>query len=97
MLGRKLVIRKCKGTEYMFIFHHQTARQYDNMKVINKSLKNGMLKYLGMMISILHHEEIQSRLSLGNTYHHAVQNLSSHLVCKNKYQNIQTETTHSFL
>jgi hypothetical protein len=73
-------------TKCMFMSHHQTAGQY-NIKVVNKSLKNGTnLKYLGMMVLNQNriHEEIKSRLNLGNAYYQTVQNLlSSHLVSKN--------------
>jgi hypothetical protein len=81
-------------TKYMFMSYHQTAGQSNYIRVANKSFeKVAKFKYLGptLMDQNCIHEEIRSRLNLGNACSHAVQNLlSSRLMSRNvEDQNIQ--------
>jgi hypothetical protein len=59
-------------TKCIFISHHQTIRQDHYIMVANK-------QYLGTMLTNQNfiHEEIRSRLTLGNASYHGVQNLLS--------------------
>jgi hypothetical protein len=74
-------------TKYMFMSCHRTAGKSNNIKVANKSFeKVAKLKYLEatLMDQNCIHEEIRSRLNLGNACYHAVQNLlSSRLLSRN--------------
>jgi hypothetical protein len=74
-------------TKYMFMSCHQTAGQSNYIRVANKSFeKVSKFKYLGATLTYQNciHEEISSRLNLGNASYHAVQNLlSSHLLSRN--------------
>jgi hypothetical protein len=73
-------------TKYMLMSHHQKAGQNHNIKIGNRFFENvAKFKYLGMTITnqSFIHEEIKSRLNLGNACYHSVQNcLSSHLLSK---------------
>jgi hypothetical protein len=66
---------------------HQTAGQSSDIRVANKSFeKVAKFRYLGATLSDQNciHEEIRSRLNLGNACYHAVQNLlSSRLLSRN--------------
>jgi hypothetical protein len=66
---------------------YQTAGQSNYIRVANKSFeKEAKFKYVGatLMDQNCIHEEIRSRLNLGNACYHAVQNLlSSHLLSRN--------------
>jgi hypothetical protein len=57
------------------------------LRILNRSFKNmEKFKYLGMIVTNQNfiHEEIKSRLNLGNACYHSVQNfLSYHLLPKN--------------
>jgi hypothetical protein len=58
--------------------HHQTAGQYHNIKVGNKSLENVVkLKYVGMILTNFDctQKEIRSRLNSGNACYHGVQDI----------------------
>jgi hypothetical protein len=74
-------------TKYMFMSGHQTAGQSNVIRVANKSfVKVAKFKYLGATLTDQNciHEEIRSRLNLGNACYHTVQNLlSSHLLSRN--------------
>jgi hypothetical protein len=67
-------------TKYMFMSRHQTAGQSNYIRIANKFFeKVAKFKYLGATLTDQNciHEEIRSRLNLGNACYHAVQNLSS--------------------
>jgi hypothetical protein len=74
-------------TKYIFMSRHQTAGQSNYISVANKSFeKMAKFKYLGATLTDQNfiHEEIRSRLNLGNNCYHAVQNLlSSRLLSRN--------------
>jgi hypothetical protein len=76
-----------KKTKYMFISHHQTAGQSNYIRLANKSFeKVAEFKYLGVTLMDQNciHEEIRSRLNLGNACYHGVHNLlSSRLLSRN--------------
>jgi hypothetical protein len=64
----------------MFTFCLQNVGQNHILMTANKSSVNvARSKYLGMTISSQNniHEEIKSRLNLGNTCYHSLQNVSS--------------------
>jgi hypothetical protein len=67
--------------------HQQNAGQmHHNMNVANKSIKIvAKLKYLGMIVTNQNYiYKIKSRLSMGNTWYHSVQNLLSSCILKHK-------------
>jgi hypothetical protein len=64
-------------TKYMFMSHRQTTRQNLYIKVANKSVEN-VAEFKSLSTTLTNnciHEEIKSRLNLGNACYHAVQNL----------------------
>jgi hypothetical protein len=64
-------------TKYMLMSHHQNAGQNHNIKITNRSFENmAKFRYLGMEVTNknLIHEEMKSRLNLGNSCYHSVQN-----------------------
>jgi hypothetical protein len=66
-------------TKYMLSCHHNEGKN-QNTKTDNKSFENvAKFKYLQMTVANQNfiHEEIKSRLNLGNACFHSVQNLSS--------------------
>jgi hypothetical protein len=67
--------------------HYQYSGQNHNLVIANKSFENvARLKYFGISITsqTCIHEEIKSRLDLGNACYSSVQNLlSSHFLFKN--------------
>jgi hypothetical protein len=71
----------------MFMSRYQTAGQSNYIRVANKSFeKVAKFKYFGVTLTDQNciHEEIRSRLNLGNACYHAVQNLlSSRLLSRN--------------
>jgi hypothetical protein len=72
-------------TKYMLISNHQNVGQYHNIKRSNRSFENvAHFKSPRIRNQNLIHEEIKSRLNLGSTCYHSVQNfLSSHLLSEN--------------
>jgi hypothetical protein len=74
-------------TKYMIIFHHPNSGQDQNMEIANQSFENvAKFKYLGMTLTNKNnaHDEIKSRLNLGNACYYSVQNfLSSCFIPKN--------------
>jgi hypothetical protein len=80
-------------TKYMIISHHLNSGQNQNIGIANESLENvAKFKYLGMMLTNQNgiHDEIESRLNLGNAYYYSVHNLlSSCLISKNLKSKIE--------
>jgi hypothetical protein len=74
-------------TKYMVMSRDQNAGQNGNIHIGNKSFETvEQFKYLGTTLTnqISIHEEIKSRLKLGNACYHSVQNpLSCSLLSKN--------------
>jgi hypothetical protein len=74
-------------TKHMIMSRHPNSGQNQNMRIANESFENvAKFKYLGMTLTNQNdiHDEIKSRLNLGNACYYSVQNLlSSHLVSKN--------------
>jgi hypothetical protein len=67
--------------------HHQNAKQNRNKLISNNSFQNAAkFKHVGMTVTNQNyiHEEIKSRLNLGNVCYHSVLNFffSSHLISK---------------
>jgi hypothetical protein len=67
--------------------HHPNSGQNQNIKTANEAFENmAKFKYLEMALTNQNdsHDEIKSRLNLGNICYYSVQNLlSSHLISKN--------------
>jgi hypothetical protein len=74
-------------TMYMIMSHHLNSGQNQNIRTANESFeKVTKFKYLGMTLTNQNdiHDEIKSRLNMGNAYYYSVQNLlSSCLISKN--------------
>jgi hypothetical protein len=72
-----------KKTKYM-MSQHLNSGQNQNIRIANESFENvAKFNYLGMTLTNKNdiHNEIKSRLNLGNPCYHSVQNLlSSHLI-----------------
>jgi hypothetical protein len=79
------MLRKLK---YMVMSRNQHAGHSHNIKTDNKSFeRREEFQYLGTALANRNsiHEEIKSRLNLGNACYHSVQNLSfSRFLSKNK-------------
>jgi hypothetical protein len=67
-------------TKYMIMFHHLNSGQNQKMRRANELLKNmAKFKYLGMTLTNKNdiHDELMSRLNLGNACYYSIQNLPS--------------------
>jgi hypothetical protein len=83
-IGLEINAEKMK---YMIMFRHLNSGQNQNIRIANESFeKVAKFKYLRMTLTNQNdiHDEIKSRLNLGNTCYCSVQNLlSSCLISKN--------------
>jgi sorting nexin-29 len=83
-IGLQINAEKMK---YMIMSHHLNLGPNQNMRITNESFENvTKFKYLGMTLTNQNdiHDEIKSRLNLGNAWYYSVQNcLSSCLIPKN--------------
>jgi hypothetical protein len=74
-------------TSYMSLSRYPNSGQNQNIRIANESFENvAKFKYLGMTLTNQNyiHDEIKSRLDLGNACYYSVHNLlSSHLISKN--------------
>jgi hypothetical protein len=74
-------------TKYMIMSRHPNSGQNQNIRTANESFENvAKFKYLGTTLTNQNdiHDEIKSRLNLGNFRHYSVQNiLSSRFISKN--------------
>jgi hypothetical protein len=79
-------------TKYMLMSRSQKAGQKHSTKVVNRSFEDvAKFKYLGTELTDQNymHEEIKSRLNLGNACYHSVQSLlSSRLLSRKLKVNI---------
>jgi hypothetical protein len=67
-------------TKYMIMSHHPNSEQNQNIRIVNELFENvAKFKYLGTILTNQNdiHDEIKSRLNLGNSSYHSVQNLLS--------------------
>jgi sorting nexin-29 len=74
-------------TKYMIMSRHPNSEQNQNIRTADESFENvAKFKYLGATLTNQNdiHDEIKSRLNLGNACYYSVQNiLSSRLISKN--------------
>jgi hypothetical protein len=85
-------------TKYMLVSRYQKAGQRQSIKISNKSFESvAEFKYTTLTDQDCIHEEIKSRLNLGNACYHSVQSLlsSSLLSRKVKVKNIQNHNSAS--
>jgi hypothetical protein len=78
-----------KTKHMVVVSHHQNADQNHNLLTANKSFENMVkFKYLGTRATHQNgfHEEMKSRLSLGNACYHSVWNLLSSCLLSKKIQ-----------
>jgi hypothetical protein len=76
-IGLQINAEKIK---YMIMSHHPNSGQNQNIRIANELFKNvAKFKYLGMTLTNQNdiHDEIKSRLNLGNACYYSVQNLFS--------------------
>jgi hypothetical protein len=69
-----------KKTKYMIMFHLPNSGQNQTIRIANESLENvAQFKYFGTMLTNQNdiHDEIKSRLNLGNACSNSVQTLLS--------------------
>jgi hypothetical protein len=62
----------------MIMSHHLNSEQNQNIRIANELFENvAKFKYLGTTLSSWNdiHDEIKSRLNLGNTWYYSIQNL----------------------
>jgi hypothetical protein len=67
-------------TKYMTMSHHPNTGQKQNIRKANESFENvAKFKYMGMTLTNKNdiHDEIKSRLNMGNVCYYSVQNLLS--------------------
>jgi hypothetical protein len=74
-------------TKYMIMSHHPNSGQNQNRRITKESFEKVVkFKYLGITLTNQNdiHDEIKSRLNLGNACYYLFQNLmSSHLISRN--------------
>jgi hypothetical protein len=74
-------------TKYIIMSHHLNSGQNENIRITNELFEK-MAEFKGLMVTLTNqndiHDEIKSRLNLGNACYYSVQNLlSPHLISKN--------------
>jgi hypothetical protein len=72
-----------ENTKYMIMSRHTNSGQNQNIRIANESFENvAKFKYLGATLTNQNdiHDEIKSRLNLGNACYHSDQNLLSSLL-----------------
>jgi hypothetical protein len=65
-------------TQYMIMSHHLNSGQNQNIRIANELFENvAKFKYLGMTLTNKNdiHDEIKSRLDLGNACYYSAQNI----------------------
>jgi len=72
-------------TNHTFLFHERNSRQNHKVKIVMNLLKSDTVQQFGNKLTQnCIHEETKSRLKLGNSFYHLVQNiLFSSLLSKN--------------
>jgi hypothetical protein len=76
-------------TKYMLMSCSRNTGQRHSIKIVNRSYEDvAKFKYFGTTLTdqICMHEEIKSRLNLGNAYYHSVQSLLSSCLLSRKVE-----------